>query len=115
MGDPFAGFDKKKIGFGKFFRSGQGYPKRVGLAGALRNLKDPAHGLEAANLSSGELNKFNDLLTRHLKNKYSYSQGFNRQDRLDIRHELEQLRLHGEISLEDQRDFQKIIDKLSAT
>lgn len=113
MGDPFARFDKKKIGFGKFFRSGKGYEKRVGLEGAFRELKDPSHGLEAANLSQAEVSKFRNLLEEKLRHKADYTKGLNWQDRRDMLHQLEQLRLSGQISLEDEKDFQKIIDKLS--
>ncbi len=112
--DAFKDFDIKKIRAGRLFRSGQNYQeKRVGLDGAFRELKDPIHGGVAKNLSSDDITKFKRLLEDKLKKKYEFTQGFDHYDRRVLIHHLEEMRLHGEISSEDEKDFKYIVDRLS--
>ncbi|MFH0873381.1 MAG: hypothetical protein V1846_00880 [Candidatus Komeilibacteria bacterium] len=112
--DAFKGFDMKKIGAGRLFRSGRNYRERQGLEGAFRELKDPKYGNVADNLSSDNVAKFKSMLEEKLKHKYEHTEGLNFYDRRDLIHQLEQLRRHGEISSEDEKDFKVIIDKLTA-
>ncbi len=109
----FDDFDKKKIGFGNKFRSGQGYFQRTGLDGAFKRLKDPSYGGVAKNLSSQDIDAFKKMLEAKLKSKYDYSKGLNWQDRRDMTHVLETWVRAGKITREDMADFEEIIGKLS--
>lgn len=106
-------FNKKKIGFGKNYRSGKGYFNRVGLEGAFRKLKHAGRYGAAKNLSSKDIDRFQKLLEKKLKSKYTYSKGLNYQDRLELNHILEEWIEEGKISEPDKEDFDKIIDQLS--
>lgn len=114
MSDAFKGFDLKKIKTGKNFRAGKDLPGRQGLDGAFRELKDPKYGIQATNLSKQEILKFQAVLEEKLKSKNEYSKGLDYYDRQDLIHRLEKMRLSGDISDEDERDFKEVIERLRA-
>jgi len=114
MSDPLKSFNAKKLGLGDHFKSGKDWVKRYGLHGALRELKDPKYGSQFDNLSSQDVDLFEDILANKLKSKYRYAKGFNRYDRLELIHDFEELYLAGKITREDIADFMKIIDQLMA-
>src|SRR3989344_1206778 len=109
----FDKFDPKKIGFGKLFRSGKGYFNRVGLEGAFRELKDPRYGSLTKNLSSEDIKLFQSLMEKKLKSTYTYTEGFDYNDRRELNHVLEGWVMAGKITREDVKDFEEIIERFS--
>lgn len=116
MGDKsFDNFDADKLightGSGKpYLRPSSSSNDSVGFGNALNRFRRTGN-LASANLTRGDAQEIQRIISDQLSKKSTSR--FNRQDRSELKHKLEQSYRSGKLSSSDIKDAESIIDKLS--
>lgn len=113
--DRYKAFDPKSLvgrtSSGRpYLRPSSRYNQDVGLSNTMREFRRYGIG-EGANLTKQNAQVIQDIIQNQLVKKSTTT--FNRFDRMEMRHKLEQMYQAGQLSRSDIRDAQAIIDHMS--